>query len=73
MAAKSPQALERKRARARQYWHTHARYRHRVLPDHVEAESGDWLVVTCQNCFQLFDVRKNKAGRIRSLCDECNK
>ena len=39
-----------------------------LLPDRVEAADRNWLVLTCTRCFSLFDVPRNRRGRLPEVC-----
>lgn len=68
MAARSPEAIARKRERERVT--ERARIRHRKVEIHAECES--WFTLTCSRCFRLFDVPRS-GQRLRTICDECRR
>jgi hypothetical protein len=68
MPPTSPEALARKRERARAWYREHPRESRRI----VEVEGGDarWVVLTCSRCWRLFDAPRSRF-RMRELCEDC--
>lgn len=64
MPATSQAAIARRRERNRTWYRTHPRER---LSERIEAADESYFVLTCSECFGLFDVPR-RSGRLPSRC-----